>query len=486
MTVPRAFAIIVLVVLAACGQKTGVHVAPGQVERGGTAATVDRTLGRDAGSSALADASANDGSVAVTSGAGGHIPTMQSGLTTPGAEANNPAEVAGGDTSARSRPRAPNEPDQKDRTGADPDVLRIGAHAPATGAAPIPIDAFEKAMNVYFRWQTEVKGQRIVGRSRVEAIFRDDGYNPSTAIQVCREMIEAQKVFLLIGGGGADQIAACAGLTNQRRVPYLAGGASEIGVTGMPWYFPFSMSYPRQSTLLARMIAERFPGEKVAMVVTDTPYFEDAIDAFETAVAELRIPYHATVRHPKGDTSWYDQTVLELSQADVGVVFALTSGLDYIRLARRAHVQRYEPRFVGVGIGFGLNAIARVACPAGDGALAFSPFPGMDQVARFDPEFDEAVERFELQRDDYAWIIWGASRFLHTVLDRYEQQHGTDLTREDFRDFIERLGEFDSGIYPPMIYSPQDHFGARSVHILRQSCTTDGGEFVTDTTYYAG
>jgi len=44
----------------------------------------------------------------------------------------------------------------------------------------------------------------------VQIIFKDDQFNPAHAVQVCRELVEQDKVFMLFGVTGSDQITACA------------------------------------------------------------------------------------------------------------------------------------------------------------------------------------------------------------------------------------------------------------------------------------
>ena len=78
--------------------------------------------------------------------------------------------------------------------------IRIGIHAPLTGAAPFPQNAFDKGKDVYWKHIAETGG--IFGRN-VEVVFRDDQFNPSRAVQVCRELVEQEKVFALFGAAGS-------------------------------------------------------------------------------------------------------------------------------------------------------------------------------------------------------------------------------------------------------------------------------------------
>ena len=101
--------------------------------------------------------------------------------------------------------------------------IRIGLHAPLTGAAPFPESAFDEGKDVY--WKHVVESGGIFGRN-VEVVFRDDQFNPSRAGQVCREMVEQEKVFALIGVAGSEQITACGRYADSVGVPYFSGGVN--------------------------------------------------------------------------------------------------------------------------------------------------------------------------------------------------------------------------------------------------------------------
>ena len=82
-----------------------------------------------------------------------------------------------------------------DRTGVTPNTIVIGLHAPVTGAAPFPTTSFQEGKDLYFRYINDKGG--INGR-KVQVVFQDDQYDPSHAQQVCKQMVEQNRVFLLV------------------------------------------------------------------------------------------------------------------------------------------------------------------------------------------------------------------------------------------------------------------------------------------------
>lgn len=477
---PTAALSALLLLAAACGQKPGTHVAANQIASGANAG--------EAASQVAPGEAASGGQTATSGGSGPQTRTVTRGGATGAGSASAPGARSGGSGGTGGTPGSPGAAGKvgvqgSDRTGVSADSITVGIHAPVTGAAPLPSTSFEKYSDLYWRWVTEIQKQKVLGRSKVNVLFRDDHYQPASARQVCREL--AAQSFLLTGGGGTDQIQACGDFSNAASVPYFSAGVTENGLRGLPWYFAVSESYKQQGAQLAQYVAKNFPGQKTAMVVTDTPNFDDAIQGWEAGVAQNGIPYYKTLRAPKGDTSWYTSFGNELKNSGVKVVYVLTSPVDYLQFAQQNTDARFQ--YVGVGITMGLNAILPTGCNnnAVDGGIFFSPFPGLDWARQNVPQMFDAAKQLGLDPpDDLALALWNLASAQHEMFKRYEATFGTDLTREDFRALVEQQQGIRNGIGPELSYTPKDHFGARQVHVLKANCQKK--EYVTVATFATG
>ena len=463
-------------VMVACGQHPGVHVEGDPVagqQDDGMGDTTQQAAGNGGGDMTVGD----QGEPVVPDGDGG--PEVEDADDGDAGEAggNGASAEADGDTDEgqetqeNQEQQQQQEPQGQDRTGVDDDTIRLAVHAPATGAAPLPSQAFEQAGDLYWRWVIEEQGEEILGRSNVEVEFADDRYEPTTARQVCREI--GSRNFLMVGGGGTDGIQACGQLAGQMNVPYFSPGVTEAGLEGNPWYFPVSMTYRQQGDLLAQMVASRFSGDTAAAIVTQTPNFDGAVQGWEQGVQQHGVDYAETLRHPRGQSGWYADFANRLGDAGVDVIYVNTSPLDYIRFAQVADDQGHDFQFVGVGVTMGLNDVLSNGCPEVDGGLFFSPFPSLDVVDEVDPEFRQALNRFDVPESDLAMAIWGLGRAAHELFERYEAQFGTDLTREDFRAVVDGAGTVDTGVFPPVDYSPDVDFGGQAMHLLEADCSAE-------------
>lgn len=461
-----AVAAIMLLIATGCGQKPGVaeQLSAGALPPG---ATIDPETGQIIDAEGNVIGSTTDGTFDTGAVGGAGSGTTGSGTTT------TTTDGGGGGSQPSGNQPAPSS--GGDATGVTGDVIKIGSHAPLTGAAPVPSDSAQKGSDVYWKWLDRNK-ESINGR-RVEAILKNDNYNPSTAVAVCKEMVEKDKVFLLSGLAGTDQIQACARYAASVGVPYLSAGVTETGLTGLPNYFATSMTYADQGPLLVDFMTSKLgaKGEKNGMLRFDTPNFEDAHDAFFSAAnsAGMRVSYDRAVC--KCSTSTEAQTVVqEMKAAGLKNIYVLVSPVWFLQVLQAAKTQQYEPQWTGIGITKTFDTVASVGCRNGtlDKAKFFSPFPAWIDAARYDPEFYQAVaaiypEENNGKGDDFMLLGWAGSKIFGELLRRA----GKDLTREGFIYSTERAKNVKTGTFPTLNYAPDDHFGADSALVSEARCS---------------
>lgn len=434
-------AVFALVALA-CGQKPGIHaegLRTGEalgIGPGGEQAAV--------GDSGLGTTETGTGET----GTGGGTGEDAGQTATAGTDTGGGRGLAGGDT-----------------TGVTDNSITIGIHAPVTGAAPIRSDSFRDGAPLYWEKGNNNKPVVIHGR-QVKVLFRDDQYNPSTAKSVCQSMAEDDKAFLLIGGGGTDQIHACATYAASRGIPYLSAGVTESGLSGLNNYFAESMTYPDQVPLLAKYIkANRsklgWNGQqgRLTMIATDTANFDDAVSVWQKA-----FPGADVERPSKGARgSSFASYVCNGPTKNFDVVFPLVAPTFFLELEGSAAC---NPQYTGVGITMGLDAVARTGCDSRtgsmNGARFFSPFYAFFDAQKRDKDFVKAGGK-----DDIMFALWG----LNKVLEQMFLEAGPNLTREGFIASTEQMQNLRTGIFPELDYSPSDHFGANQAHVLRADCS---------------
>lgn len=465
-----------LVMAAACGQKPGVaDSAPGGLSAG-------TELNLPEGTELDAEGNLVDSETGEIIATAEELAENNPGLASGTDDTGDTGTTGGTDTGEDGTGDAPpTEGGARtgDATGVTAETIKIGIHAPITGAAPVPSQSFQKGKDLYWEWLRSQK-QTINGRD-VEVVFRNDNYNPSQAVQACREMVEQEEVFLLMGVAGTDQIQACARYAASAGVPYVSAGVTEIGLTGLRNYFAIWRSYKQQGPLLADLLVSRLGArdEKNGMVRFNTPTFQDGHDGFVEAMESsgADVEYDRAVSKTSGASE--AQTIAtELNQQGIENVHVLVSPTFFIQLAQAAANQQYRPQWVGYGITMGIDTVASVACRNSQSiqnGRFFSPFPAYVDSNKFDPNFRKAGGT-----DDIMFGLWGSSKVIGEML----KNGGQALTRESFILANEQAPTIKTGVNPDVSFSESDHFGGTSMHLLRADCPNN--RYVTEKAFATG
>jgi hypothetical protein len=160
----------------------------------------------------------------------------------------------------------------------------------------------------------------------------------------------------------------------------------------------------------------------------------------------------------------------ELHQRNIDNVYMLVSPFFWIQVAEDAANQGYKPKWVGIQ---SVDQIARAGCSNSNsiqGALFLNFTPAWIDRNKYDPDFDKAAGGGS---SDIVWDLWGLERGVAQML----RQPGRNLTRERFVYFNERAGAMTTGVLPPFRFTPGNHFGGRSMHLLKADCSS--GRWVT-------
>ena len=175
----------------------------------------------------------------------------------------------------------------------------------------------------------------------------------------------------------------------------------------------------------------------------------------------------------KGSGQTEAQTVVqEMKAAGLENVYVLVSPVWFLQVLQAARSQNYEPQWIGVGITKALDTVAAVGCRNGTlkGAKFFSPFPAWSDIDRFDPDFKKAVNAVYPDKDegdDIMLVGWGMGRVIAELL----KAGGKNLTREGFIAAAERAKNIETGVFPEVSFSPDDHLGGSAVHLNEAHCS---------------
>lgn len=439
---------------AACGQKAGVG---GSVAG---AAGLTETGSADGGAAAAEDGSpTTEGEE--TAGGGGAGTTARRGGA--GATAEGGAAAAGGAGGAAGGAAAAGP---VDRTGISETEIKIGIHAPETGAAAV--STFREAVGVYAQWAGKIPG---LGNRRLVIEARDDKFDPAEARRVCKELVEVEKVFLLIGGAGVDQIKSCAEYAASVGVPYFSPGVTEGPFRGLSNYFALSETYTQQNVQIGQLIKNQIQKKKLGIVLTDSPLLNETEDSIKAEAARNGLTVVSTRRLAKNaGKSQTDAIATELKKKDAEVVYALISPTVFAFLVASAKEQQYNPTWTGPGLSIGVNLVAAGVCqPPFPDVRYMSPMVQMDVIDSHDKDYQPAYREKNPGRrpDDIGILLWGIEKLTRLMMEA----DGADLSRQGLIQALSSGKPFETNVYSPVKYGGAPHFGASTTTLLKLDCS---------------
>jgi branched-chain amino acid transport system substrate-binding protein len=477
---PAAAAVLVAVGAAACGltpgavnairKGGGVVAAGGAASAGGTTGAGGATGAGTTGAGGTASTGLAPGSGGALGETGGAPPVGAGSLGTgTGSGSTGGGTTAGAGTGGTVAPAAgnPNAPYQ--RVGISATTIRLGLHAPQTGAAPVPLQAFATGSKLF--WENH----KLFGR-QVVVDFLDDQYNPSVARSACEQL--SRKDFLILGGAGTDQIQACATdpVLASSHTPYLSAGVTTNGLTNLSNYFSISQTYAAQApevwTMANQLFANPAKG-KWAVLTEQTPNFDDVTSAMSQVLSQHHVSF-TVIRSPKVfQQSDADTAISRAKQFGATTVFLDIDPNFWIDLVRSASQQLYTPAWVGPGITNGEDLVAAPVCGEQPTISAgfLSPFFGLDrQPPGFTNESNPAPDAAPAERD-LEMLVYATNEAEYYMLNSLGSVD--KLTRDDF---IGAMPKFSAAFGPqldvlPTINFKGGHFGGTGAWIEKLDCS---------------
>ncbi len=355
--------------------------------------------------------------------------------------------------------------------------IKIGVHTSLTGAVPLPADSAQRGATLFWDWLKE-RNRPINGR-HVDVVIKNDNYNPTQAVAVCKEMVEQDGVFLLSGlisgSNGGDQSMSCARYAESVGVPYVTIGSYKLGVRDLRSYFAVSEPMEEQAPRLAdHLVSDLGARREVNGILRfDTPMYARTHDRFLTAMTKrnAEVTYDRAVSRGAGSTE-AQLVVREMKTAGVENVTMLVSPIFFLQVLQAAKSQGYAPLWNGVGLTMTISdEVARIGCRNGTigGARFLSFLPAFEDRDRFDPVYDRAMNTVypnEGSGDAVVWLGWATSKALKDMLDL----PGRRLNRERFIRFAQSGKTMRTGVLPAVRFTKTDHFAGNSTHVLRARC----------------
>ncbi len=346
--------------------------------------------------------------------------------------------------------------------------IRLGTWIPLTGplaAYGVPfragIDAYLGALNA----SGGVKGRKI------EMIVEDNAYNPQRTVAAARKLITRDEVLAIALPFGAVSASAFDYTLGEAKVPMINGygSALEWFNPSKPGLFGVMPLYEDQARTIGRWLAK--DGHKSAVIVHSAlAGFVNVAAQVEPGVKSVSSSIKVEQLPTKFGTTDYAPIALDLVKKNPDVVVLILAQGEMITAAKELRQQGYKGAFYTYSPSVA-NSVLELGGLALEGAKAIgltSPINGNSASLK---AYREAMAKYApSEKPDYVSLIgYGLTMATVEALRRVEGP----INRESLVKAMYSIRDYETGIFPPISYTPARHLGVTRV----QRVIAKGGQW---------
>lgn len=234
----------------------------------------------------------------------------------------------------------------------------------------------------------EVNAKGGVKGRKLELITRDDGYEPSKAIEAVKQLIEQDKVFALLGPVGTPTAAAAEPVAGAAGVPYIGPftGAEFLRNPYKPHVVNVRASYFQETEEMVERLTKDLKHDRIAILYQDDAFGRAGLAGVQKAMDKRGMKLVAEGTFERNTTAVKGALVAIKKGEPQAVIMVgpYKPCAEFIKLARQV---KLGATFVNISF-VGSNALAKELGEAGAGVVVTQvvPFPedtGVPLVAAY-------------------------------------------------------------------------------------------------------
>lgn len=214
------------------------------------------------------------------------------------------------------------------------DTIKIGFIVPLTGAFSVEAQAQVKGAELAVKEFNDAGG--LKGR-RAELLVRDDKLNPSEGATRALELIEKDKVKVVVGSLSGSVQLSINNVTKQRGVIFVSISQSDAINEAKDWSqytFHEALNPHMTGGALARYIFPRY-GKRAIVLGYDAVFGQEMARAWMTAAKPLGVEFAEMIKHPIGQAD-YSAYFPRILAAKPDVLMVANFGRDQLNTMKQA------------------------------------------------------------------------------------------------------------------------------------------------------
>jgi ABC-type branched-subunit amino acid transport system substrate-binding protein len=464
------------------GSTTGSTSVAGTTGGQPSAAAPGSTGATGAPVSTVATTPGGTGGSSATGGSSGAAPgtTGGRGSTSTGGTSTSPSTGGAGGTSGTSPVLSGGSQlftPSEDRIGIDKGSIKMCAHAALTYGKAFNTDTSD--LNVFWTALNTEKGG-VYGR-KVSVDYQNDNYDPQTAVTAAKTCV-AEKVFILLGGIGFDQIPTVRNYVESAHQLYLYHSATVKGSAGLKYSYTELPTVERIGEGFAQLANAKYQGKRVGIIERDSTNWEPGVSAFKKSAKGFTIVAEQKAAASAGN---YTSQITAMKNAKADVVWIWLNALESTELIKQMKAQLYSPNLMVFPFNLTSQTLGSDALnPVMDGVAMYPSYSKGDYSGPFASYADD-MKQFEAQyakydpnvdlsgnAGDLLFLNWTGQKALYQQL----LDCGPDCTRNRFVDVLHGYHKTPISSACPIDFTHGDgHHGGNDVTFM-QTYTAPSGK----------
>ena len=309
-------------------------------------------------------------------------------------------------------------------------------------------------------WFNHVNAQGGVHGRTIRLVTRDDGYESDRAAENTRKLIEADRVFALVGYVGTPTSKASLPVFTKAKVPFVGPftGAELLRTPVNPYVFNVRASYYNETDAIVEQLLTT-GSKRFAVFYQNDSYGLAGLTGVQIAVRKRggEIVATGTVERNTVDVAKAIKAILPKRPDAVIMISAYKSIAAFIKTAKK---DGYDGQFYNVSF-VGSTALANELGKEGVGVAISQvvPFPWSLSVPVVE-EFNKLAKKAKVDVNFSSLEGFLVAKVSVEGLRRA----GKNLTRERFMNALESMHDVDFGGFA-VSYSPTNHNGSMYVDL---------------------
>jgi branched-chain amino acid transport system substrate-binding protein len=353
-------------------------------------------------------------------------------------------------------------------TGVSKNQILIGGSLDLTGPAAFMGQGVKRGIDLYFEKVNAEGG--IYGR-KLKYTAEDDGYVVAKTVSNYKKLTLKSRVFCLLGSTGSVGPKALKPYLQEDQIPLIGpyGYTSAMFRPFHKYLFNIYATEEDQAKILADYLKEelKLDNPVIGLLAEDNEIGQDTIRGAKAQLKKFGWQAPVVELYKRSAIDFSSQ-VLRLKAKKVDALFFPVISSHSAQILKECQKADFTPYLFATATATDLRFLKMAGDSAyyGKGLRSFATQVNYQDETAGAEEFREAIAKYDpSNKSPNSFNLFGFG--IAKVLCEGLQLAGPDLTREKLILSLEKLNGYETGIFAPVTYGPQNRQGTDSVRILR-------------------